>query len=194
MLVCGRSPCLSARLGQLIAIFIATTAIGTSSRAQETSADTGTEFWTQVQGAVSVLDTRTDTPVQRLNVGAQFGARPERFGLFLNVEMNRSVDFGRVSPDVDFIQVGPGLDYFWKERRLRSSISAGPTFLTRDSGGEPAGKRGWFVDVRPISVRYALESGAVFELTPLAVDISKTQDEFTMYGNFVIVAYEWTSR
>lgn len=186
------------KLSRRAAFLLACVIASSLAHAQEPRAgEDGTDYWVQAQGALSILDTRTDTPVQRLSAGVQLGLRPGgRFGVFLNAEMNRSIDFGRVSPDVDFVQVGPGVDYFWRERHLKSSISAGPTFLTKEAGGEPAGRRGWYVDIRPVSIRYPLEGGGVFELTPLSVDISRPadRDEFSMYGNFVIVAYEWDAR
>lgn len=152
-----------------------------------------TSYWGQAQFGGSVLDTKTDSPVLRGSLGFQTGIRRQSFGLFLNAEANRSVEFSSNRNDIDFLQVGPGLDFILPRRQLRTSISFGPTVLTRASHLK-TGWRGWFVDIRPVSIRFPLKSGGILELTPLAIDITHPSDDSSdaMYSNFTGISYEWS--
>ncbi len=152
----------------------------------------GAQLWLQAHAAGSPLDTKTDSLVQRLSAGLQTGIRFQTWGLFLHLEMHRSIGYDRVQPDIELIQVGPGVEYLWGGHTLRSSVSIGATSLTRAAGEEVAGHRGWYIDLRPVSVRFPVASGVV-EFFPIYIDISvPTHDsELEMYSNFIGISYEW---
>lgn len=180
----------------LIVVFTLSTVHGAVADSTPPPQTNNHRYWAQAQVSASFLDTKTDTPVIGTSLGTQFGMRFGSFGFFLNTEFVRSATDSTVYPSVEYLQVGPGLEWLLNEYNLRSSVSSGWTRLTSDAGTGRQGDTGWYLDFRPVSVRFPQKSGGVIEFSPLTIDISiPTSDSaLARYGHYVNLSYEWATR
>lgn len=65
------------------------------------------------------------------------------------------------------LNVGAGFEYRFFDGRLRSSAAAGSSTLLFDTTLDPAGRTGWFANIRPAGLRWGIAPNILFELNPV---------------------------
>ena len=126
--------------------------------------------WYQLSVGGSIYDIRRETIVARWSPGFQVGRRFENAGYFLTLEFDQSFDFTQEVKRLDVFHLGLGVELLFFLGHVRSSLAAGASFLRSDTDIDEKGKTGWFLDLRPTSLRWAWGKKAAIEFTPLSVD------------------------
>ena len=67
--------------------------------------------------------------------------------------------------------IGIGGEYLYFGRRMRSGINVGPSILLFDTGIDPAGTTGLFLDVRPAGLRWRLHDNVLIQFDPLTFTV-----------------------
>lgn len=131
----------------------------------------GQHGFIQIEGHVSLLSDAAD----RSSLGNTFGYalkggyRWTSWGIFGQVEHNlwlASEDDIEVFAGA--LNVGAGVEYTYFEGRARSSFAVGPSIVLFDTVIEKAGDVGFFIDARPIGIRWAVGKHIVIQLDPLS--------------------------
>lgn len=152
-------------------------------------------YWAQVGVGGTIYDPRRDLIAPRFSFGGQFGRRFGRMGVFGNFELDRSVDLSQEVKQLDILHLGPGGEMLFLFGRLRSSISLGLALLNSDTDIDKKGKIGWYVDLRPIAVRWSLRDRGAIEFTPLSIDVSIPVTNgipLILFAYFTSVSIEWS--
>ncbi len=100
-----------------------------------------------------------------------FGYRHKSQGIFAIIEEDRISDFTLDDTHIDLLNIGFGYEALLFLGRIRFSISAGMSVLLSPTDIDEPGEKGWFVDVRPTSLRWPITDKSVIEFTPLTLDI-----------------------
>lgn len=105
------------------------------------------------------------------------GAGGYRFGnwsLFGLGEANfwRSATLDDSEEIVMVVNLGVGADLLSAEGLVRSAIAFGPSILTVPTNIDEAGEVGFFVDVRPVGLRWAVADAYVLGLDPLYLSVN----------------------
>lgn len=151
-------------------------------------------WWIQAQIGASFYDARRDILVGRWSPGFQVGKRHNRFGYFLNVQLDQSFDFTQEVKRLDVIHIGPGVESLALLGKVRSSLTGGLAILANDTDIDDRGKVGWYVDFRPIAFRWDVGHKRVIELSPLSVNLSVPVTEgipLILFSYFTTVSMEW---
>ncbi len=151
-------------------------------------------WWIQAQIGATFYDARRDILVGRWSPGVQIGKRHERFGYFLNIQLDQSFDFTQEVKRLDVIHVGPGVESLALLGRVRSSITGGLAILANDTDIDDRGKVGAYVDFRPISFPWDVGHKRIIEVAPLGVNLSVPVMEgipLILFSYFTTVSMEW---
>lgn len=151
-------------------------------------------LWLQAQGGGSFYDARRETVLGRLSPGLQFGRRYREFGVFAHIELDRSFDFTQEVKRLDVLHLGIGGEWLQFLGRVRSTASAGVALLISDTDIDNRGKAGYFVDIRPVSIRWGVGRANAIEVTPLSLDLSVPVAQglpLLLFSYFTVVSFEW---
>lgn len=129
-----------------------------------------TAWWIAASGQASFLGDLIDrsTLVVRFGYGLAAGYRWERWGVFAQAEE----DFW-AETEIEFdvrrgvVNLGPGVDYFYWDDRVRASAVVGASILMSDTVLHDRGHVGLFLDLRPVGLRYGDAGGTTLQLDPL---------------------------
>jgi hypothetical protein len=128
--------------------------------------------WAQIEVGGGFYDTRREVISPRLNLGLLAGYRFEGLGLLAGVEVDRNWDFTQETQTLTLLNAGVGGEYLYILGNARTSALAGVSILLESTDLDDAGTMGWFLDVRPVSIRWALGPQAAVELTPIGFDLT----------------------
>lgn len=148
--------------------FIAVASVPTSIRA-ETPSPSG--IFGQVEGSVSIFNDVPDRGLVAPGVGysGMLGYRVGDWGAFLHVGHSMWVTS---STDASFrmgaLNTGLGGEVRFLDDRVRSSLSLGMSTLLFDAPLDDAGSVGWYINVRPLGLRWDLFEAVSLELNPLS--------------------------
>ncbi len=120
----------------------------------------------------SLLEARQEIFLPRWQPGLQVGRRFGRTGAFFTFQFNQSFDFTQEVKKLEVYHLGFGLDHVFLYGRVRTSAAAGLAILGTQTDFDNKGTRGWFLDVRPLSVRFSGLRNQTLELTPLSMNLS----------------------
>lgn len=152
-------------------------------------------WWVQVGVGTSIYDVDRNYWSPRWSPGVQVGKRFGRIGYFGNFELDQSFDLTQETKHVEVFHVGPGIEYLFFLGRMRTSLSAGLAILESDTDIDERGKVGWYVDFRPISVRWAAFGGkTAIEMTPFSLDVSVPVTHgipLVLFAYFTTLSFEW---
>ncbi len=90
------------------------------------------------------------------------------FVLERNVWFGTELDAGTFS---GVWNVGAGIERVWARGRLRSALVGGLSVLNGDTPLHQRGTSGFFIDLRPASLRWPLGPRVAVELTPLGLNL-----------------------
>lgn len=151
-------------------------------------------YWLQIGVGGTLYDARREVLMGRWSSGVQIGRRRERWGYFLNVALDRSYDLTQETRVLDVVHVGPGVEGLQYLGHVRSSLSMGIAFLRSDTEIDNRGKTGWYVDLRPASLRWGWGRRGVIEFTPLAMNVSVPVTKgipLVLFSYMTVFAVEW---
>lgn len=118
------------------------------------------------------FDARREEFVARV-VGQVVGGR--RFGVwgvYGSFEWDSTFDFTLDIDRLDLVNLGVGLEVLNFLGHVRSSFTVGTTILASDTVIDEAGEAGWFFDLRPGALRWALsKEDWVIEFAPIGLDV-----------------------
>lgn len=153
--------------------------------------------WVQVELGGSFYDTRREVFSPRINVGLLGGYRFENLGLFSLVELDHNWDFTQETDTLSLLNVGVGFEGLYVLGHARTSAIAGVTVLLEETDLDEAGTLGWFLDIRPVSIRWAIGEQAAFELTPVGLDLTVPVTDgipLVLVSFMTRVGFEWSLR
>jgi hypothetical protein len=153
--------------------------------------------WLQLHAGGSVYDTSRNVVVGRWSPGLLGGYRFSRLGYFAMVELDQVFDFTEDTQRLDMLNVGAGVELLNFLGHVRTSIAVGASILLSDTAIDEAGEVGWFVDVRPAALRWALSDRFALEFTPLTLDVAVPVIEgipLTVFTYQTLVGVEWSLR
>ncbi len=151
--------------------------------------------WLQLHVGGSVYDTARNVVVGRWSPGLYGGYRFSRLGCYGLVELDQVFDLTVETQRLDMLNVGAGVELLNFLGHVRTSIAVGASVLLSDTAIDEAGEVGWFVDVRPAGLRWALSDRLAFELTPLSLDVAVPVIEgipLTVFTYQTLVGIEWS--
>jgi hypothetical protein len=125
----------------------------------------------QVEGHLSLLSDAADRSSLNTTFGYAFrgGYRFGEWGVFASVEHNMWLTSeDEITIQNGALNVGAGFEYLYFEGRARTSLTIGPSVQLFDTVLEKAGEVGFFVDFRPIGIRWKLSQHVVLQLDPLS--------------------------
>jgi hypothetical protein len=154
-------------------------------------------WWTQLDLAVSVYDPRRDVVIARSSPGLMAGYRFSRYGFFGSIQSDQSFDFTLDIERLDVVNLGVGFEYLNFLGHVRTSVMAGASILASDTLIDDAGATGWFLEVRPGGLRWAINDDFTFELSPIALDIIAPVTSgipLVVYSYSTVFAVEWSPK
>jgi hypothetical protein len=125
-----------------------------------------------VEFAGGLFDIHREVVSPRILAAVAGGYRFESFGLLGMAEFDHSWDFSQVTATLSMLKAGVGAEYLYVLGHARTSAIAGLTVLVDETALDDSGTVGWFVDVRPVSIRWGFGDEATLELTPVGLDVS----------------------
>lgn len=153
--------------------------------------------WAQVELGGSFYDTRREVISPRVNAGVSGGYRFENLGLFTMVELDHNWDFTQETDTLTLLNAGLGGELLYVLGHARTSAVVGLSVLLEDTDLDGAGTVGWFLDVRPVSIRWAIGEKAAFELTPVGLDLTVPVTDgipLVLVSFMTRVGFEWSIR
>jgi hypothetical protein len=104
--------------------------------------------------------------------GFRGGWRWSGWGAFLHVEQNLWLSTELENEVVyGVINVGVGGEYTYANGFVRTSVTAGPSILAFDTVLDKAGTTGFFLDFRPVGLRWTVHERIVLGVDPLTFTI-----------------------
>lgn len=152
-------------------------------------------WWLQAHVGGSIYDARRNLFLGRWSPGLQAGRRFSRFGAFAMLELDQTFEFTLQTERLDVLNAGVGFEVLTFLGHVRSSIAVGASVLLSSTAIEGPGKVGWFVDLRPAALRWALSPQLALELTPISLDVIVPVVEgipLVVFSNMTLVAVEWS--
>jgi len=152
-------------------------------------------YWLQAGLSGSFYDANDEVLGGRLSAGLQLGKRLKNYGFFGSVEFDRNYDFTLDTEKLNVLNVGMGGEYLSFLGHTRSSITLGFSILLSDTDIDEKGEVGWFIDLRPASLRWGMGKKSVLELTPLSLDIIApvtTGIPLVVVSYMTVLSYEWS--
>ncbi len=125
-------------------------------------------LWVDLGSGVSFQGMNQTRISKALQTGYRFG----RSGGFLHVEHAQIFGFTREQNKLTFINVGAGYENLWLLGRLRFSAALGASILTSKTDVDSEGTWGYFLDLRPVAIRWRLPLEFVFWVVPTAFNVS----------------------
>jgi hypothetical protein len=153
--------------------------------------------WAQMEIGGGFYDTRREVISPRLNLGVLGGYRFESVGLLADVELDRNWDFTQETETLTLLNAGVGVELLYVLGHARSSAIFGTSVLLNSTDLDDAGTVGWFLDVRPVSIRWAIGSKAAVELTPIGLDLTVPVTggiPLVLVSFMTRVGFEWSIR
>ncbi|MEO0322267.1 MAG: hypothetical protein AAF447_04885 [Myxococcota bacterium] len=131
-----------------------------------------------VEGHASAFSDQPDRSLLNVSFGGalRFAYRREgpdaQLGGLLVLERNAwfgtELDAGTFS---GVWNVGAGVERVWARGRLRSALTLGLSILNGDTPLHQRGTSGFFVDLRPVALRWPVHAHVAVELTPLGLNL-----------------------
>ncbi|MFN3200431.1 MAG: hypothetical protein ACE366_18680 [Bradymonadia bacterium] len=128
-------------------------------------------WWLQGGAAVAIYDARREVALVRWSPGVLGGYRWTHVGVFGMLELDQTFDFTLETERLDVANIGVGIETLGFLGHVRSSFAVGASVLLSDTAIDEAGEVGWFIDMRPGGLRWALGEQTLLELTPIAFDV-----------------------
>lgn len=125
-----------------------------------------------VEVGASLIEARQEILLPSWQPGFQVGRRFGRTGVFFHFEYNESFDFTQEVKKLEVYHLGVGVDHLFLYGRVRTALSTGLAILGTQTDFDEKGTKGWFLDARPLSVRFDAFGKGVFEVTPLGLNVS----------------------
>jgi hypothetical protein len=154
-------------------------------------------WWAQVDLAASIYDPRRDVIIARSSPGVMVGYRFSRYGFFGAVQLDQSFDFTLDIERLDVVNIGAGFEYLSFLGHVRTSLMTGTSILASDTLIDKAGETGWFFELRPGALRWAINKDFTFEFSPIALDIIAPITSgipLVVYSYSTIFAVEWSPK
>ncbi len=123
-----------------------------------------------VDGHISILSDVADWSflAGAFGYGARGGYRWNSWGVFLQVEHNMWIATEQKTAVVQgAVNVGIGADFVYADGFVRTSLALGPSILAFDTVLDDAGSTGFFVDFRPVGLRWAVHDYLAVGLDPI---------------------------
>lgn len=104
-----------------------------------------------------------------LRGGWRFPRPTGAWGLFLHLEQNLwlASELGTEVVEGAF-QIGVGGELIYADGFVRTALAAGPSILAFDTALDPAGTMGFFLDLRPVGLRWSAGTNLVLGLDPIS--------------------------
>lgn len=149
--------------------------------------------WAQGQIGGSVYDPGQENPAARGSIGLQIGRRVGSIGTYCNLSIDQAIETKPDQDTISFTQLGLGVDYLTPSGSLRVSASGGISILNADNKDRSAGTRGWYSELRPISVRWPVASKNIMELSPLALEVTQPLGDasLTIFAQYLKLSFGW---
>lgn len=153
-------------------------------------------WWIQPSLMGTIYDPRRDLVIARWSPGLAVGRRFSRWGLQGQIEFDETLDFTLDTKVLNVLNLGVGGEYLSFLGHVRSSLTLGVSVLLSDTIIDDAGEVGWYIDVRPGALRWAVSKQWTFEFTPISLDIIvpvPTGIPLVIYAYGTVVSIEWAS-
>ena len=154
-------------------------------------------WWVQLDGAVSMYDPRRDVVIARASPGVAGGYRFSSYGVFGAVQLDQSFDFTLDIERLDVLNLGVGFEYLSFLGHVRSSVLFGSSILLTETFIDEAGTNGWFVEMRPSALRWAINDDFTFEFSPIALDVIAPVTvgiPLVIYSYSTVLSVEWSPK
>ena len=152
-------------------------------------------WWMQAGVGGTIYEARQGTLLPRWSPMLQFGRRFGRVGVFGQLAFDQSFDFTQELKTLNVYHVGIGVERLALYGRIRASLSVGAAILGTATDFDEPGTIGWFVDARPISIRFPVFGTHIAELTPLSIAISVPVARgipLILFSYFTVLSMEFT--
>lgn len=154
-------------------------------------------WWVQNGLMASIYDPRRDLVAARWSVGTSIGRRFSRWGFFGLAEFDQTLDFTLDTQFLSVLNVGFGAEYLNFLGHVRTSLAVGTSILLSDTAIDEAGESGWFIDLRPAGLRWAIADDFVLEFVPVSLDIITPVPAgipLIVFSYGTLITIEWTSQ
>jgi hypothetical protein len=109
---------------------------------------------------------------KRFSAVAQVGYRINRSGPYLHLEHSRIHNFATMQNLLTISNIGIGYENLWLLGILRTSFSLGASILNTKTDVDTAGTWGYFLDIRPVDIRFSMKHNFVVFFAPLGFNVS----------------------
>lgn len=153
-------------------------------------------WWLQAGLAAAVYDARRDVVIGRFSPAMSGGYRFGRLGVFGVVEYDQTVDFTIDTDHLHLLNLGVGIELLQFLGHVRSALAVGASVLLDDTLIDEAGETGWFVDLRPGSLRWGFGEDFAVEVAPLAFDVVAPVTQglpLVVFSYTTVLSVEWSA-
>jgi len=154
-------------------------------------------WWVQADLGISIYDPRRDVVIARACPGIAGGYRASSYGFFGAIQLDESFDFTLDIERLDLLNIGAGFEYLSFLGHVRTSILLGTSILVSDTFIDEAGTAGWFIEMRPGALRWAINDSFTFEFSPIALDVVAPVTSgipLVIYSYTTVFAVEWSAK
>jgi hypothetical protein len=154
-------------------------------------------WWVQSGLMASIYDPRRDLVAARWSVGTSIGRRFTRWGFFGLAEFDQTLDFSLDTQFLSVLNLGVGAEYLNFLGHVRSSLTVGTSILLSDTAIDDAGESGWFIDLRPAGLRWAMSDHFTLEFVPISLDIITPVPSgipLIVFSYGTLLSIEWSSQ
>ncbi|MCP4675179.1 MAG: hypothetical protein GY854_06665 [Deltaproteobacteria bacterium] len=123
-----------------------------------------------LDGHISILSDVADWSflAGTFGYGARGGYRFNSWGIFCQVEHNMWIATEQKTEVVQgAVNIGVGADVVYANGFVRTSLALGPSILAFDTVLDDAGTTGFFLDFRPVGLRWAVHDYLAIGLDPI---------------------------
>ena len=152
-------------------------------------------WWMQAGVGGTIYEARQGTFLPRWSPMVQFGRRFGRTGVFGQLAFDQSFDFTQELETLNVYHIGIGVERLALYGRIRASLTVGAAILGTATDFDVPGTIGWFIDARPISIRFPVFGSHIAELTPLSIAISVPVARgipLILFSYFTVLSMEFT--
>lgn len=151
--------------------------------------------WVRLHLGATPFDARRELYLGRFVTAVSAGYRFSEMGVFGEVEYDATFDFTRETERLSLVNVGLGGEWLFFGGKVRTAVVAGASILAEPTVIDEAGTAGWFVDVRPLAIRWGVGRSWAIELTPLTFDFATPVTKglpLVLTSYFSLLAGEWS--
>lgn len=154
-------------------------------------------LWLQGDLAGSFYDARRDVYIGQMSAGLSVGWRFNEVGVYLMGEYDRTSEFTLETDTLHLLNLGVGVELLSFLGRVRSAIAVGTSSLLQSTEVDGAGNTGWFIDARPVALRWPVGDSTTLQLAPITLDVRAPVPDglpLIMTSYMTVFSVEWSAQ